>query len=365
MATRELTRPDPEELLRQLNEEDAEQRRGRLKIFLGYAARVGKSARMFDEGRRRALRGQDVVVGWIQAKGAERLKEWIRDLEVIPPAKVNGENQLDVEAILRRKPEVCFIDELAWHNPPGSIHAHRWQDVEQLVNAGINVVTALNLQYVAEQQDDVERITGSRASLSVPQEFVQSADEIVIVDVSLDALSECGVVKSRLDAQQCSELRELALLLAAEVVDAQLLRYMKRHGIRQSWSAHERILVCITPKTDARPMIESAARAAARFHGEWAAIYVEEQDLTREAQERVEELLEYAHKLGAEIQILKTEKDPVKAILRFARENRITQIFVGHLQWKTWKIWAQPPLEQLISAADGMDVRIFPSTQAA
>lgn len=362
MASREITRPDPEELLRKLHEEDAEQLRGRLKVFLGYAPRVGKSARMLDEGRRRAARGQDVVVGWIQAKGAERVKELTRNLEIIPPIKVSGLDQLDVGAILSRNPHVCIIDELAWDNPPGSANAHRWQDVDQLVNAGINVLTALNLQYVAEQQNNIERITGSRAALSVPQQFVQSADEIVIVDVSLDALSECGIVKSRLDAQQCSGLRELTLLLAAEVVDAQLLRYMKRHGIRQSWSAHEQILVCITPKTDARRMIESAARAAARFHAQWTAIYVEEEDLTREAQERVDELLEYARKLGAEIEIVRNEEDSVDAILRFARENRITQIFVGHLQWKTWKIWAQPPLERLISAADGMDVRIFPTT---
>jgi len=364
VVSKEVARPDPEELLRQLHEEDAEQRRGRLKIFLGYAPRVGKSARMLDEGRRRATRGQDVVVGWIQAKGAERVKELIRCFEVIPPATVNRTEQLDVDAILRRNPELCIIDELAWDNPPGGPHAHRWQDVEQLVNAGISVLTALNLQHVAEQQNNVQRITGKRASLSVPQEFVQSADEIEIVDASLDSLSECGIVKSRLDAQQCSELRELALLLAAEVVDAQLLRYMKRHGIRQSWSAHERILVSITPKTDARRMIESAARAAARFHGEWTALYIEQPDLTREAQERVDEFLEYARKLGAEIQILKNETDAVSAIIRFARESRITQLFVGHLQWKTWKLWAQPPLERLISASDGMDVRIFPTQPA-
>ena len=362
MSCREFVRPNPDDLLRNLEEQDAQSARGRLKIFLGYAPRVGKSVRMFDEGRRRATRGQDVVVGSIQTKGIEGVQPFITSLEVIPCRVIDREHVLDVDAILRRAPHVCLIDELARDNPPGSRHAHRWQDVEELVAAGITVLTALNLQYVAEQQDAIERITGRRARRSVPQSFIHSADEIVIVDVPAEGLVHNGG-SGRLETHQLSELRELALLLAAAVVEEQLLRYMKAHGIRQSWGTQERILVCITPHTNARPMLESGARAASRFHAQLFAVYVHRGDLTREAQETLDGFVDYASKLGADLQVLHTNQDPIAAMLQYAREQRITQIFVGRAQRSPWRFWARDPIECLIKAAEGMDVRIFPSTQ--
>lgn len=363
MSSREFVRPNPDDLLRKLEEQDALSARGRLKIFLGYAPRVGKSVRMFDEGCRRRRRGQDVVVGSVQTKGVEGVREFLGKMEVIPCRVINGEHVLDVDAILRRAPQVCLIDELARDNPPGSRHPHRWQDVEELVAAGITVITALNLQYVAEQQDAIERITGRRARRSVPESFLHAADEIVIVDVPAEGLVHNGG-SGHLEAHQLSELRELALLLAAQVVEEQLVRYMKAHGIRQSWGTQERILVCITPRTNARPMLESGARAARRFHAQLFAVYVRQVELTREAQETLDECLDYARKLGAEVQVLQTDRDPVDAILQYAREQRITQIFVSHGQRSRWKFWAQDPVESVIKAAEGMDVRIFPSTQA-
>src|SRR5580698_8955967 len=140
MASKEFCRPDPEELLRQIQAQEAHEAKGRLKVFLGYAPRVGKSLRMFDEGRRRKKRGQDVVVGAIQVKGYEAVGDLIREFEVVPPLRVGDLETLDVEAILRRGPHVCLIDELAKENPPGSRHPHRWQDVEELCEHGINVV---------------------------------------------------------------------------------------------------------------------------------------------------------------------------------------------------------------------------------
>src|SRR3982751_5960903 len=150
-------RPTPEELLRRVEAEEAQANRGRLKIFLGYAPRVGKSVRMFDEGFRRQKRGQDVVIGAIQPRGIKDLEERLGHIEVV------GDGTLDLEAILRRQPQVCLVDELALDNPPGRKHQKRWEDVLQLLDQGIAVVTALNLQHVAEQQDAVERITGKRA----------------------------------------------------------------------------------------------------------------------------------------------------------------------------------------------------------
>lgn len=362
MASKDFPRRDPEELLRQIQAQEAHEHRGRLKIFLGYAPRVGKSLRMFDEGRRRRKRGQDVVVGLIQAKGSDDVAGLIREFEVMPSLRVGDEEALNVDAILKRAPQVCLVDELAKDNPPGCRNAHRWQDVEEIRNHGINVVGAINLQHIGEQQDAVERITGRRSASAVPQRFIESADEVVIVDVPAEELTQ-GAGPGNLNPDQLSELRELALLLAAQVVEQQLQRYMEAHGILQSWGTQERILVCITPRSSAREMLASGARAAARFHGQLLAIYVKQRDLTREAEEMIEHNLDTARKLGAEVHVIEGD-DPIDAIIKFAREQRITQVFIGHTQQAAWKIWARSPVDRLINEAEGMDVRIFPQTTA-
>jgi two-component system, OmpR family, sensor histidine kinase KdpD len=365
MASKEFCRPDPEELLRQIQAQETDGHRGRLKIFLGYAPRVGKSLRMFDEGRRRKKRGQDVVIGMIQRKGSDDVAELIREFEVVPALRIGDGETLDVETVLKRAPQVCLIDEMAKQNPPGSRHAHRWQDIEEIRAHGVNVVGAINLQHICEQQDAVERITGKRSANSVPQHFVESADEVVIVDVPAENISHNGK-PGQLDPAQLSELRELALLLAAQVVESQLQRYMDAHGIVQSWGTQERILVCITPRSSARDMLASGARATSRFHAQLLALYVKQRDLTREAEEQVEENLDFARKLGAEVHVIEGA-DPIGEIIRFAREQRITQVFIGHTQQSGWKIWTRSPVDRLIKEAEGMDVRIFPhaSPQAA
>jgi two-component system sensor histidine kinase KdpD len=347
-------RRTPEELLRCAEAEESQARRGRLKIFLGYAPRVGKSLRMFEEGLRRQQRGQDVVIGSIQNRGAGELEHKIADIELV------GDGTLDLPAILKRNPQVCLVDELALDNPAGRAHPKRWQDVTTLLENGINVVTAVNLQHVAEQQDAVERITGKRASNSVPEAFIRGSDEIVIVDAPPEELLPDGNHSSQ--RTQLSELRELALLLAAEVVDAQLQRYLDIHGIQQSWGTQERILVCITPRSNAMAMIQSGRRSADRFHGQLFAVYVAQQNLSREAQEALDENLDLARKLHAEVHILEST-DPVDAIAEFARAHRITQIFVGHSQRPPWAVWKPKPLEYLIDVAEGMDVRIFPQSR--
>jgi two-component system, OmpR family, sensor histidine kinase KdpD len=359
MASKDSCRPDPDELLRQIQVQETSEKRGRLKIFLGYAPRVGKSVRMFDEGTRRLRRGQDVVVGAIQLKGAEHLNPMLREVEVIPPLIVAGLESIDIKAILHRKPQVCLIDELARENPPGARNKHRWQDVEEILAAGITVVGAVNLQHVCEEQAAVERITGRRAANSVPAGFIHSADELVIVDVPAEE-----VERSDLTAAQLNELRELALLLAAQVVEEQLQRYMEAHGIKQSWSTQERILVCITPRSSARAMLESAARATQRFHGQMLAVYVKQGELERAAEETLQENLDYAGKLGAEVHVLEGS-DAIARILQFAHDERITQLYIGHTQHKPWAFWAQNPVDRLIKAAEGIDVRLFPQTQAA
>jgi two-component system sensor histidine kinase KdpD len=359
MASKEFYRPDPDALLRQIDARESSEKRGRLKIFLGYAPRVGKSIRMFDEGLRRLRRGQDVVVGAIQTKGSQQLEEMLREMEVIPC----DSDALNVDAVLRRRPQVCLVDELARENPPGARNKYRWQDVEEILTAGVTVVSAINLQHVSEEQDAVERITGHRAANSVPAGFIQSADELVLVDVPAEEVVQ-PTQRVNLSSTQLSELRELTLLLAAQVVEGQLQRYMEAHGIKQSWSTQERILVCITPRSSARTMIESASRVTERFHGQMLAIYVKQGELQRAEEEALQQNLDFACKLGAEVHVLEGS-DAIARILQFARDERITQLFIGHTQRKSWAFWAENPVDRLIKAAEGIDVRLFPQAQGA
>jgi two-component system sensor histidine kinase KdpD len=355
-------RPTPEELLRLVEADELRQNRGRLKVFLGYASRVGKSFRMFDEGRRRKERGQDVVVGAVQKVVTPDIRAIIDRLEVIPTATERHAGQtyevIDMAALFRRHPDVCLIDGLASDNPPGSRHAQRWQDVQELLGRGTNVITALNVQHIREKQDEVERITGKRASYSVPLEFLREADEIEVVDAPPEALLDRSGEPGMPDARKLAELREIALLLAADVVDRQLVNYLDAHGVTGRWVGQERILVCLTPRSNAEDMLQSGLRNAQRFHGALLAAYVEQPELRPEDRERLRRHLEMAREMGAEVHCL-NGGDFVDTILEFARNERITQIFIGH------SLRARSPIDRLIDRAEDLDVRLFPHREEA
>jgi two-component system sensor histidine kinase KdpD len=348
-------RPSPEELLRRVQAEERRERRGRLKVFLGYASRVGKSFRMFDEGRRRKERGQDVVIGAIQRDLTPDVAEIIPGIEIVPP--VDG--AIDLVALFRRHPEVCLIDELANDNPPGSRNRQRWQDLQELLDRGISVITAVNLQHIREQQDAVERITGKRAPQSVPEDFLKEADEIEVVDAPPDILLRRTGNSQVPDARKLAELRELALLLAADVVDSQLQTYLDSHGVAARWGAQERILVCLTPHSNAAEMLRSAYRNALRFHGALLAAYVEQEGLRPNEREKLEQHLARASELGAEVHSLKGA-DFVETLLDFAREQRITQVFLGHTGREQRFAFLRSPVDRLIDAAEDFDLRLFP-----
>ena len=358
-------RRTPEELLRLVQaEEDTRKGRGKLKVFLGYASGVGKSFRMVDEGRRRKERGEDVIVGAIQTATSPEVQAVLQKLEVAPVHVTDGVPVMDVAAILRRKPKVCLVDGLAYDNPPGSRNPSRWQDVVELLQVGINVITSINIQYIAELRDRVEVITGKHVESTVPQSFLFSADEIVVVDVPPEMCmtrSPHGEVdEAEYAARRLSGLREIALLFAADVVDHQLEQYLERNGLAQSFGTQERILVCVTPRANAKAMIESGRRNASRFHGDLIVAYVKQHHLSPEDEVALEGNLSLARENGAEIQILEGE-DPVGAILRLARDRGITQIFVGHtLQHKWWQRLRGSHVDRLIEQAHGIDVRIFP-----
>lgn len=358
-------KPTPEQLLEQLQTEEDHQARGRLKIFLGYASGVGKSFRMLDEGRRRHERGQDVVVGAIQPRMSLDCLQTVTTLEVIPLTVIDSISVIDVPAILKREPKVCLIDGLAYDNPGSLKHKRRWEDVDELLDAGISVITSLNLQHIEEMRPRVEAITGKHVTQVVPLSFVHTADEIVVVDVPPEdcrSVSEDGDVSQphRLSQLQLSELRELALLLAADVVDKQLEGYMGRHGLSPSWGTQERILVCVSPRADFVRMLESGVRNRDRFHGELVAAHLNRPEWSPDERDRVMSGVQLAQSNGAEVVELDGE-DSVDTILRFARERGITQIYVGHKGRDSW--WERAfgsDLDRLIGLADGIDVRVFP-----
>jgi len=361
-ATRRRT---PEELLQQVQAEEDYERRGRLKVFLGYASGVGKSFRMLDEGRRRHERGQDVVVGAIQPKIPPEIETVLGKLEVIPLRTVDGVAVMDVETILKRHPAVCLVDGLAYDNPPGSSNRSRWEDVNQLLDAGISVITSVNIQYIDELRERVERITGKRVAQTVPRSFLNSADEIVVVDAppemcitrAPDGQVDAGASSP---AQKLSELREIALLLAADVVDRQLEAYLHRTGISQTFGAQERIMVCITPRANAAPMIASGRRNADRFHGDLTVAYVRQPDISADDQTALDRNLDIARAANAHVEILEGE-DPIATILQFAHEHGVTQIFVGHsTRQRWWERFTGTPLDRLIRGANDIDVRVFP-----
>lgn len=359
-------KPTPEQLLRQLEAENEDESRGRLKIFLGYAPGVGKSFRMLDEGRRRFERGQDVVVGAIQPKLSADVLQAAASLEIIPLRNENGVPVMDIATILRRAPKVCLVDGLAYDNPPGQTHEKRWQDVEQLLGVGISVITSVNLQHIEEKREQVEAITGKHVTQTVPLSFLQRADEIVVVDapaetsrISFPESAEPGKGQS-LSRTQLSELREIALFLAADVIDKQLERYLASHGIEQTWGTQERILVCISPGSDAPRMLDSGSRNRDRFHGELIAARMNRPEWNSEQRRGVEEALQIAREKSAEIVELDGE-DGVAAVLEFARQRGITQIFVGQKDRESW--WERvfgSDVDRLIRSAEGIDVRVFP-----
>jgi len=247
MRVSELLRPSPERLLRQVQAEESKRWGAKLKIFLGYAQGVGKSYRMLDEARRRRERGEDVVVASIQSHQSGELQALVQKLESVPPSQTPEGHAIDVEAVLRRSPQVCVIDPLAAQNPPGTRNAHRWQDVQELLRNGISVLTSVNLLHVEEYKEKVQAITGKDTNDTIPKSFRLAADDIVIVDVPTDLclwrlgekLTPTGI--SNLQERQLSELREAGGDLQT------------RNGGEGAYWFFQGLQFGRTPRTDASP----------------------------------------------------------------------------------------------------------------
>ena len=308
-----------------------------------------------------------MVVCALQPEYPLEVQAILQELEIIPTVKIAKSESIDVPAVIRRHPQVALIDGLAYENPPGSPNAHRWQDVGQLLDAGISVIATVNLQYLEKLQDELERITGNRASCTIPSGFLdRTADEIAVVDApARDCLGREPITGDRasvlVEGNKLSRLRELALLVAASVVDRQLESYLRSHGMDQSWGVQERILVCVSPRSNAKRMLESGRRNADRFQGEFYVVYIQERALSREDELILKQNLDYARELGAEVEILSGFGN-AETILRFAKQKGISQIFVGHgtRDGVQARIWGSV-VDRLIRSAEGIDVVVYPT----
>src|SRR5687768_12111335 len=285
-------RPDPDALLARVHEEEARQRRGKLKVFFGAAAGVGKTFAMLEAAREQHRHGVDVVVGYVELHGRAETEALLAGLEILPrrAAEYRGATlqELDLDAALARKPGLILVDELAHTNTPGSRHAKRWQDVVELLDAGIDVYTTVNVQHVESLNDVVAKITGVVMRETVPDSVFERADEVELIDLPPDDLLQRlreGKVYMPAQAQEAVEhffrkgnliaLRELALRRTAERVDAQMRVYRREHSIEQVWPTAERVLVCVGPGPWSARLVRAAKRMADQLGAEWIAAYVE------------------------------------------------------------------------------------------
>ncbi len=322
------------------------QRTGTLRVYLGAAPGVGKTVAMLGEGRRRRDRGADVVVGYVETHGREFTAAQLDDLEVVPRRVLVHRDakfeEMDLDAVIARAPKVVLVDELAHTNVPGSTHEKRWQDIETILDAGIDVISTVNIQHLESMNDVVERITGIRQLETVPDAFVRRADQIELVDMTPEALrrrlAHGNVYPShKVDAAlanyfrpgNLAALRELALLWVADRVEDGLRKYMTLHDIDHSWETRERVLVAITGAPGGDHVIRRAARMAGRSAGELFGVFVSASDgLARRAGPGLDAQRRLLDELGG--RYLEVVGDDVAmALVGAARAERATQLVLG------------------------------------
>jgi len=359
-------------------------KRGRLKLYIGFAAGVGKTFRMLEEAHALRKRGVDVVIGFIETHGRVETHALITGLESVPLRKVEYRGvvieEMSLNEILKRKPEVALVDELAHTNTPGSRNKRRYQDVLELLDAGINVIGAFNVQHLESLNDLVERVTGVTVRETVPDSFLKQADQVVNLDLTVEDLQErlrAGKIyptdripwalEHFFKEQNLGHLRELALREVAESIErsAAVTRPMTGEGSGAHASAtRSRVMVCVSSGSPRTPMlVRRGSRMAGRFNTDWFVVFVETPDETpeqidAEAQRHLFANIEKAKELGAETVRVKG-KDPVEAILEFARSHNVGHIIVGRSQQAWWKqlLGRSIPL-RLVREATQFDIHI-------
>jgi two-component system sensor histidine kinase KdpD len=348
-------RPDPDALLARVGEEGVRRGRGTLKVFLGAAAGVGKTYAMLEAARVHRASGRDVVVGYVEPHGRKETEALLEGLEQLPARVVEYHGarlrELDLDAALGRRPGLLLVDELAHTNAPGSRHAKRWQDVGELVEAGIDVYTTVNIQHLESLNDIVARITGIVVRETVPDSVLEGADEVELVDLPPEGLLERlreGKVYVPEQAERAVRkffrkgnlmaLRELALRLTTARVDAEMEAYRRQHAIPGTWPVSERIVVAVSPSPLAARVVRTARRMAAAMRAEWVVAYVERPGAPASAADRdqVVQTLRLAESLGAETATL-AGHDLAEELVRYARSRNASKIVVGKTGQSRWR----------------------------
>jgi two-component system sensor histidine kinase KdpD len=353
-----------------------EKTKGILKLFLGYAPGVGKTYSMLSEAIRRSKRGEDVVIGIIETHGRKGIAELAGELEAVPRRKMDYKGtifeEMDIDAIHARKPQVALVDELAHTNIPGSRHRKRYEDVLELLDAKIDVLSTVNIQHIESIAPTVRAITGISVRETVPDWVLQLSQETVMVDLTPEALQnrmKRGDVYGKEKVEQALKnffrrgnliaLRELALRQVAEQVDRSLSSYMDEKDIRENWAVRERIAVCISSNPRAQYLVARAARMARRLDAELYVIHV---DIDRDGNERDEKSLaanlQFAESLGAKPVRLKGSS-VAEAAVQFVREKHVTQVVFGRSAVEGWrKLLYMNAINRFLRDAPAVDVHI-------
>ena len=371
-------RPSPEALLEAARREEG--RAGKLKIFVGAAPGVGKTYEMLQEARACAKSGIDVVVGAVETHGRKETETLVEGLEIIPRRRLEYKGraleEMDLDALLARRPKLALVDELAHTNVPGSRHPKRYLDVEELLSNGIDVFTTLNIQHIESLNDVVAQITHIRVRETVPDSILDRADNIELVDITPDDLIQRlkeGKVYVPREAERALEhyfspgnltaLRELALRRTAEQVDEQLLTHMQAHAIAGPWAAGERIVVCVSEDPRASDLVRYTKRLADRLHAHWTALWVEGPRALQQSEaerDRIADTLRLAERLGGEAITIPGSRRIAEEVLNFAHANNVTHIIIGKSSRAPWfELLHGSVVHELVRHAGNISVHVI------
>jgi two-component system sensor histidine kinase KdpD len=379
----EAERPDPDALLAQLKREEAKASRGKLKIFFGMSPGVGKTYAMLQAARQKQAEGCEVVVGIVETHGRKETEALLEGMPIMPRLQIEHRGttltEMDLDAILTWHPDLAVVDELAHTSAPGSRHPKRYQDVLELLDAGINVYTTLNVQHVGSRSDTVRQITGAPVSETVPDSVLDLADEIVLVDLTpeqlLSRLAEGKVylgeraewaAKNFFRESNLTALREMALRVVAEHVDRDLREIMSEQRIPGPWKSADRLLVAVSVSPYSERLIRYTRRLASSMEASWIVANIEgPRPFSQEEQARLTRYLALARQLGAEV-ISTPGRDVAETLLRVARENNVTQIVIGKPLGARWlSFFQRDPLSWLMRHSGNIDIHMIPSEEGA
>jgi two-component system sensor histidine kinase KdpD len=373
-------RPAPEALL----EETRKENRGKLKIFLGAYPGVGKTYEMLSAAHERRKEGLDVVVGIVETHGRVETEALLAGLEIIPRQQLEYKGrvfgEMDLDAVLKRRPQLALVDELAHTNVIGARHEKRWQDVVELLDAGIDVYTTLNIQHIESLNDVVARISKIQVRETLPDKVLELASEIELIDLPPDDLvqrlrqgkvyvpDQAGrAIRNFFSKGNLTALRELAMRVAAERVDAQMTNFMRLHAIPGPWPAQDRILVCLNEAPVAKKLVRTAKRMADRQRAPWIAVYVKTpgyETLSDEAKNQIAETMRLAESLDGEVITLHAESDIVGELIEFAQNRNVTRILVGRERPRRLTGWFRETVaRQLLERGANFEVTVVSSDQ--